>query len=251
MIDTHAHINTKDFEKILDQTIKNAKDNKVNKIFAIGMDYETSLKAVNIANNYNNIYATVGIHPAYVDNSNHLALDELYNNEKVIAVGEIGIDYYWRTDNKILQEKVFEEQVLKAIKLDLPIIVHVRNSFDETYEIVKKYKDKVKGVFHCFSSSLEDALKVIELGFLIGVDGPITFKNNEPIRSIVEQVDLKHILIETDSPYLSPVPFRGKKNEPANLKYIAKKIAEIKNITLDEVINTTTSNAIKLFKLKE
>ena len=251
MIDTHSHINTKEFDSKIETIINNAKNNGVETIFAIGMDYETSIRAVELANKYHNIYATVGIHPGYVNDSDHNTLNNLYDNDKVVAVGEIGLDYYWQDDNRLLQEKIFEEQVNKAIKLNLPVIIHTRNSFDETYEIVKKYKGQLNGVFHCFSSSLEDAIKAIDLGFYIGVDGPITFTKNEPIRTIVEQIDLKHILIETDSPYLSPVPFRGKKNEPANVLYVARKIAEIKNISIEEVIKQTSNNAIDLFKLRE
>lgn len=249
MIDTHAHINTKQYDNRIDEIVSNAKNNGVNKILAVGMDYETSLRAIELADSYNEIYATVGIHPSYVDDSNHLLLDILYKEKKVVAVGEIGLDYYWRTDNKVLQEKVFEEQILKAIHLDLPVIIHTRNSFNETYEIVKKYKGKLRGVFHCFSNDLEDAKKVIDLGFLLGVDGPVTFNKNEPIRSIVESLDLKHFLIETDSPYLTPMPFRGKENQPAYVMYVAKKIAEIKNISVEEVIKQTTLNANSLFKL--
>lgn len=249
MIDTHSHINTKDFIDRIDEVIINAKNNGVRKIFAVGMDYETSITAIELANKYSNIYATVGIHPSYVDNSNHLELNDLYNDSKVIAVGEIGIDLYWKQDNLKLQEVVFEEQILKAISLNLPIIIHVRNSFNETYNIVKKYQGKVSGVFHCFSGTLEEALKVIDLGFYIGVDGPITFKKNEPIASIIEAVDLKHVLIETDSPYLSPVPFRGKQNEPANVMFVAKKVAEIKGIPFEEVVRITTNNAKSLFKI--
>lgn len=252
MFDTHTHINTNKFNNKLNDIIERAKANGVNKIMAVGMDLETSQKAIEIAQNYSNVYATVGIHPGYVDDSNHLDLDYLYNNKKVVAVGEIGLDFYWTDKNKDLQLKVFEEQVIKAIKLNLPIIIHTRNSFDEAYHIVKKYQGKVKGVFHCFSSNFTDAKKAIELGFYIGIDGPITFNSkNEDLIEIVQKIDLNKLLIETDSPYLTPVPFRGKPNEPANLIYVAKKIAELRNIKLEEVIKITTNNANKLFKIEE
>ena len=253
MIDTHAHINIKELSSKIDEILLNAKNKGVNQIIAIGMDYKTSKEAIRLAMEYDEIYATVGIHPSFVKGSNHHLLNELYNNEKVVAVGEIGIDLYHDYNKKTfdLQKKVFEEQLLKAIKLDLPVVIHIRNSFEETYQIVKKYKGKTRGVFHCFSSDLKDAQKVIDLGFYIGLDGPITFKrNNEELLEIVRNIDLKHILIETDSPYLSPEPFRGKRNEPANVYYVAKKIAEIKNIELDEVIKTTTQNAFELFGIR-
>lgn len=251
MFDTHAHLNMSKYNNKLDKIYENARNNNVKEILVVGMDLKTSIRAIEIANTYPNTYASVGIHPAYVNESNHLELDYLYNNDKVVALGEIGLDFYWTSDNKELQLKVFEEQLLKAIKLNLPVIIHTRSSFDETYEILLKYKGKLSGVLHCFSSNYGDALKTIELGFLIGIDGPITFKNNnEVLIEIVEKIDLKHILIETDSPYLTPIPFRGKENEPANVLYVARKIAEIKNISIEEVIKTTTNNAHKLFKIK-
>ena len=251
MIDTHAHLNIEQYEENIDQIIQNAQKIGVNKIIVVGMDKKTSLKAIQLANQYDMIYATVGIHPSYVDNSNHNELNELYNKNKVVAVGEIGLDFYWREDNKKLQEQIFEEQIQKAIKLNLPVIIHTRNSFNETYNIVKKYKNQLRGVFHCFSSNLSDAKKVIDLGFYIGIDGPITFKNkNQNLVEIVKNIDLKHILIETDSPYLTPEPYRGKTNQPANVYYVAKKIAEIKKLSIDEVINTTSNNAKNLFNLE-
>lgn len=248
MIDTHAHINIKPHKDNLESIVLNAKNNHVNKILSIGMDYETSLISLKQAISYNNIYATLGIHPGYVKGSDHNLLDEFYNNPKVVAVGEIGIDLYHTTETKDLQIKIFEEQVLKAIKLNLPVIIHTRNSFTEIYEIVKKYKGELKGVFHCFSSNLEDAKKAVELGFYIGLDGPITFKNkNEELQKIAKEIALDKILIETDSPFLSPEPKRGRTNEPANLLYIAKKLAELRRISLEEVIRVTTNNAKKLF----
>jgi len=249
MIDTHAHLNIIDFNDDLNKVISSAKAENVDKIIVVGIDLKSSIKALEIANNNDGIFAAVGIHPCYVNNSNHLELNYLYENKKVVAVGEIGLDYYHQKDNESLQKQVFEAQILKAIALNLPVIIHIRNSFDDTYEIVKKYKGKLKGVFHCFSSNLEDALKVIELGFYIGIDGPVTFKNNFNLVDIVKNISLENILIETDCPYLAPMPFRGKKNEPKNLKFIAEKIAEIKKITLKEVDDTTTKNAIKLFNI--
>ena len=252
MFDTHTHINTNKFTETLDDVIKRAKNSGVNNIMAVGMDLETSIKAIEIANKFENVYASVGLHPGYVDNNDHFDLDHLYKDKKVVAFGEIGLDFYWTDKNKDLQLKVFEEQIIKAIKLNLPVIIHTRNSFDEAYNIVKKYEGKVTGVFHCFSSNFTDAQKAIDLGFYIGVDGPITFNSkNEDLIEIVKKIDLNKLLIETDSPYLTPVPFRGKVNEPANLKYIAKKVAEIRNITFEKVVETTTNNAKKLFKIKE
>lgn len=251
MFETHCHINVDRYEGKIEQTIKEANNNGVKHILVVGMDLETSKKAIEIASKYKNVYASVGIHPGYVDESDHNTLNNLYKNEKVVALGEIGLDFYWTDKNKDKQIKFFEEQIIKAIELNLPIIVHTRNSFSETYQVLEKYKGKIKGVFHCFSSNLKDAKKAIELGFYIGIDGPITFKkNNDELIKIVENIDLKHILIETDSPYLTPEPFRGKENSPKNLIYIARKIAEIKEVELEKVIEITTKNALKLFDIK-
>lgn len=251
MIDTHAHLNINKYRHPISEVIKRAKNKGVNQIVVIGMDLDTSIEAIRLSNEHNNLFATVGIHPAYVDNSNHLELDYLYEDKKVIAVGEIGLDFYWRKDNKELQEKIFTEQIEKAIKLDLPVIIHTRNSFQETFDIVKKYQGKLRGVFHCFSSNLEDAKKVIDLGFYIGIDGPVTFKKSDELHLIAKEISLDKILIETDSPYLTPEPYRGKTNEPANVYYVAKKIAELRNINLEEVIEQTTKNANELFRLEQ
>lgn len=250
MIDTHAHLNIEEYNEDIDDVIFRAKKKGVNQILVIGMDYKTSKRAIELSKRYDNIFATVGIHPGYVDESNLEQLLPLYKEKKVIAVGEIGLDYYWQDDNRTIQEEIFEEQIKLAINLNLPVIIHTRNSFNEAFQIVKKFEGKLKGVFHCFSSNLEDALKVIDLGFYIGIDGPITFKNNQELEEIVKNVDLSKILIETDSPYLTPMPHRGKRNEPANVYYVANKIAEIKKMQIAEVIRITTNNAKKLFNLE-
>lgn len=251
MIDTHAHLNIDKYNGTIEDVVNRAKDKGVNQIIVIGMDYETSVSAINIAESFNNIYATVGIHPSYVDESNHHLLDKLYDEKKVVAVGEIGLDYYWRKDNKDLQVRVFTEQLEKAIRLNLPVIIHTRNSFTETFEIVKKYQGKLRGVFHCFSGTLEEARKVIDLGFYIGIDGPITFPKSTVLHEIAEKISLDKILIETDSPYLTPIPYRGKSNEPKNVYYVAEKIAEIKKIDLKDVVEITTNNAKTLFGLED
>ena len=250
MIDTHAHLNIEEYNEDIDDVIFRAKKKGVNQILVVGMDYKTSKRAIELSKIYDDLFATVGIHPGYVNESNLEELVNLYNEKKVIAVGEIGLDYYWQDDNKERQEYIFEEQLKLAIKLNLPVIIHTRNSFNEAFEIVKKFEGKLRGVFHCFSSNFKDALKVINLGFYIGIDGPITFKNNQVLEEIVKNIDLSKILIETDSPYLTPVPYRGKRNEPGNVYYVASKIAEIKKMQLSEVIKITTNNAKELFKFE-
>lgn len=248
MIDTHAHLNIKEFEDKIDEVLAFAKTNGVNKIIVIGMDEETNQKAINLSKNHDMLYATVGFHPSYLDQKlDYEKLEVMLNETQVVAVGETGIDLYWQQDNLDIQKDAFIRHINLALKYDLPIIIHSRNSFDETYELIKQHKGKLKGVFHCFSSNLEDAKKVIDLGLYIGIDGPITYKKNIELQNIVKEIDLKHILIETDSPYLTPVPFRGRKNEPGHVIEVAKMIAKIKEVSLNEVIAQTSSNAYKLF----
>jgi TatD DNase family protein len=250
IVDTHLHLNTEAFKDDLDQVIKNANDQDVKKLIVIGMDHKTSKQAIDIAENHEGVYVSVGLHPGYVDEGDDSEFIHHYvNHKKVVAIGETGLDFYWTKENKDLQIKRFVEHIELSIKYHLPLVIHTRNSFQETYDLLKPYEGKAFGVFHCFSSNLIDAKKAIDLGFYIGIDGPITFKNPKELLPIVENIDLKHILIETDSPYLAPTPFRGKRNEPKYLVEVVKKIAEIKNMTEEEVKDITTRNAHQLFKL--
>lgn len=251
MIDTHCHINMEDFNEDYDQVIHDAIEAGVDKMIAIGVNKETNLKAIELADKYPQVFATVGIHPGDVDDETTKGLEELFSHPKVIAVGECGMDLYWRQDNIELQRKIFVEQIELSIKHHMPLVIHTRNSFTEALECVKPYKGEVFGVFHCFSSDLEDAKKAVDYGFYVGIDGPVTFKNAKEIKDIAKEIPLDKILIETDSPYLTPHPFRGKRNEPKRLPYIAQAIADIKNISLEEVIEQTTRNAYKLFELGE
>jgi TatD DNase family protein len=246
MIETHAHLNFKQFNQDLDQVINAAFSSGVEKIIIIGIDKASSVKAIKIAEKYENVYATVGLHPGDVEKSDTSFIEPLLNHHKVVAIGECGTDLYWTKDTLEIQQKYLHKQAKIALKYNLPLIIHTRNSFNEAYEIIKDYTG-VKGVFHCFSSNLEDAKKVIDLGFYIGIDGPVTFNKATELHEIVKEIDLKHLLIETDSPYLAPAPYRGKRNEPKHLLYIAQKIADIKNISVNEVIKQTTINANNLF----
>ncbi|WP_162146874.1 TatD family hydrolase [Acholeplasma granularum] len=249
MIDTHAHINMKEFEDKLDLIVENAISNNVTHIIVVGMDFFHNERSFILANTYNNMFATVGIHPTTLK-GNVKDLEKYLLHKRVVAIGETGIDLYWNKDNLELQTKYFKEQIELAIEYRLPIIIHTRNSFNEAYEIIKPYKGKITGVFHSFSSNYEDALKAIDLGFYIGISGVVTFKKAEELKEVVEKIDLKHLLLETDSPYLAPIPFRGKKNEPAYTNYVLKEVALLKNIDEKIVDKITTENAIKLFKLE-
>lgn len=251
MIDTHAHLNVENFNHKIHETLDFALKQGVSKIIVIGMDQVSNQKAIDLAQKHPPLYASVGFHPGYLDQElDYVLLEKQLKEDKVVALGECGIDLYWRKDNLEYQKDVFLNQIKLASKTKKPIIIHTRDSFDQTYDVLKPFKNQVTGVFHCFSSTLADAIKVIDLGFYIGIDGPITYKKNTELVELVKAIDIKHILIETDSPYMAPVPYRGKENQPGYVLEVAKKIAEIKNMTVDEVIKVTTQNASKLFNLE-
>lgn len=249
IIDTHTHLTDSKYKLRIDEVIENARKHSVTHILAVGMDEKHNSRAVMLGSKYRNVFPTVGIHPTSVDGNDINSIISYLEDGVVYAVGEIGIDLHWRVDNLEKQILYFEEQINLAIKYDLPIIVHIRNSFDEAYNVLAKYRGKVRGVFHCFSSNYKDALKVIDLGFYLGIGGIITFKTAKDLHEIVEKIDLKHFILETDSPYLSPVPYRGKTNEPAYTYYVAKEISKIKKTPIKVVSEITTKNAIDLFRL--
>lgn len=250
MIDTHCHINMAEFDNDIEQVIQDAFDQDVKPIIVIGINSDSNKKAIELSKTYEGLYATVGIHPSEADQNSVSSLLTLLDDPKVIAIGECGLDFYWRDDNKEIQKKVFIEQIELSIKYNLPLVIHTRHSFDEAYECLLPYRGQAKGVFHCFSSDLKDALKAIDLGFYIGLDGPVTFKNGKDAIDIATHVPLERLLVETDSPYLAPMPFRGKRNEPQYLPYIVEAIALHRMIPVADVIKQTTANARKLFSIK-
>lgn len=250
IIDTHAHLNVEQYKNDLEEVIKNAYENDCKKIIIIGMDDLHNKKAIEIAQKYDNLYATIGIHPCDVEKEDLESLDKFIGQKKLVAIGEIGIDLYWNKTNLDKQIKYFKYQMDFAYKHNLPVIIHTRESFQETYEVAKLYKNKVKGVFHAFSSSFEDMQKAIEIGFHIGIGGVVTFSKRGDLEKIVQNVPLDRLLIETDSPYLTPKPFRGKRNEPAYTKYVVEEIAKIRNLDQEYIKEVTTKNAIALFGLE-
>ena len=248
MIDTHCHLYDKKLYNQLDEIVENAKNNNIQKMICIGDRLSTSDQSIQISEKYNNIYASVGIHPHEAKDASKQYLNALKKkaaHQKVVAIGEIGLDYHYNFSDSITQKKVFSEQLELANELNLPTIVHCRDSDDDLYACIKNSKSH-KGVIHCFASNLDFAKKIIELGYLISFTGMITFvKELEPV---IKEIDLENIMIETDSPYLAPIPFRGKINQPAYVVEVAKKIAEIKKIELQEVVKQTNKNAYLLFK---
>ncbi len=241
MIDTHCHLdNLENIDEIV-----NTFDGI---IITSGYDDKSNLKVLELVSKYKNVYGTLGIHPEEASDEYNLNIIESnLLNPKIVAIGEIGLDYHYIKDNKIKQQQLFMKQLDLATKYSLPVIVHSRDSISDTYNILSKYK--LKGSIHCFSSSIEMAQSFIKLGYKIGVGGVITFKNAKKLVNVINKIDIKDILIETDSPYLSPEPYRGKINKPHNVYYVSKKISEIKNIEIKDVINITNQNAKNLFNI--
>lgn len=245
--DSHAHYDDEEFDTDRDYLLKNLGD--VDCIINCGADLDSSKKSIALAQKYNFISAAVGIHPENVENLNEddiSKLEWLAKHEKVKAIGEIGLDFHYENYSRDKQIYWFEKQIQLANKLNLPIIIHSRDAASDTFQIVKAHA-KTNGVVHCFGSSWQIALDYINLGFFIGIGGVITFKNGKKLVEVVEKIPIENILIETDCPYLSPEPFRGKRNDSSNLKFIAQKIAQIKNIPHDTVAHITFENAKRLF----
>jgi TatD DNase family protein len=251
--DSHCHLNDPSLLTNLDEVIKRAKDNGVTLMNIIGYDLSSSKKAIEIANKYEGIYATVGIHPNDLHKMNKNDFDEiekLLTKDKVIAVGEIGLDYHYEDTYKDLQKEYLVKFLHLANKYKKPIVIHVRDALNDALTIFKEHKSLIiGGVMHCYSGSKEMAKEFVKLGLYIGVDGPVTFLNARVIKEVVSDVPLEWLLIETDCPYLTPHPYRGKRNEPSYLPLIAQKIAELKNLSVEEVAFTTTNNAKRLFNL--
>lgn len=248
MIDTHAHLTTNDYANI--EEVINKMENNI--IIVSGTNIKDNKEVIELISKYKNLYGTIGIHPTEID-SNYIEtlkfIEENLSNPKIVGIGEIGLDYHYECD-KDKQKEIFIKQIELANKYNKTMVIHSRDAIKDTYDILKEYKnDNIKINIHCYSSSLEMALKFIELNGMLGIGGVLTFKNNKVLKEVVENIDLKYLLLETDSPYLSPEPFRGTKNEPYNIIYVAKKIAELKNISIEEVLKVTTNNAISQFDL--
>lgn len=250
--DTHCHLNSEQLYENKDEFIKHALDNQVEMMVVVGYDLESSKKAVEIAKEYPFIYAAVGIGPNDCLNTTTQDLqiiDEYLNEPKVVALGEIGLDYYWDDVPSDKQKDIFQQQVDLAKKHQKPIIIHCRDAYEDTYEVLKR--NGHPGIMHCYSGSVEMAKRFIDLGFYISLAGPVTFKNARVPKDVAEKIGLEHLLIETDCPYLTPHPYRGSTlNEPANVVYIAQEIAKLKNMEIESVASQTTFNAKKVFGIK-
>lgn len=249
IIDTHCHLNIDEFSLDKAVVIDNAKLNQVSHMICIGMYDKANLDAIELAESHENIFATIGIHPSYVEQGyDETKLRQLANNKKVVAIGEIGIDLFWVKDNLDQQTAYFKKQLDLSLELKLPVVIHMRDSAKEIYDILKDYKN-LRGVMHCFSEDITWANKFIGLGFYIGIGGPVTYKNNSKTKAVAKGIPIDRLLVETDSPFLAPVPKRGKRNEPAYTKYVVEQIALLRGMDPLEVALITTKNAIKLFNL--
>ena len=250
-VDTHTHLFFNNFDEDRDEVIQRALDAGVKYMLVPGTDLETSKQAIALAEKYDSIYAAVGIHPHDTDEWNDSIITELRDlakHEKVVAIGEIGLDYYYDFSPKEQQLKAFNKQIQLAIELDLPIIVHNRDSNDDIMDFARRYGDSgLKAQYHCFAGSAENARELVEMGHYISFTGNITFKKADNIRKVLAAIDPESLLLETDSPFLTPVPYRGKRNEPANIPIIAETMAEIHKLTRDDIARTTSWNAYKLY----
>ncbi|MBI4990516.1 TatD family hydrolase [Candidatus Gottesmanbacteria bacterium] len=265
-IDTHAHLNFKAFKKDLDEVLNRAKESGVTKIIIPGAKVDSSEKAIEIAQRYDSCFAAIGIHPHHVDEfkqSGRLIIEQKLKemlkqvqHDKIVAIGEIGLDYHeYNGYPPLLQENKEQQKELLLLQLDLaqkenlPIIFHCRNAFDDLLEIIRQYGKSVEGVFHCFDGEKKHLEEVLKLGFYIGFDGNITYPENQTLKSLVKLTPLERLFLETDSPFLTPQPFRGSRNEPAYITYIAKEVAEIHQRSVEEIVEMTSRNALNLFKI--
>lgn len=254
LFDTHVHLNAEQFNEDLQEVIDRASAEGVTNMVVVGFDEETIKKAIELAETYDFIHASVGWHPVdAVDMTpEHLEwLKELSSHPKVVALGEMGLDYYWDKSPKEIQKEVFRKQIRLAKEVKLPIIIHNRDATADIVEILKEENaGEVGGIMHCYSGSVETALECIDMNFYISLGGPVTFKNAKKPKEVAEAIPLDRLLVETDCPYLTPHPYRGKRNEPAYVKLVAEEIAGLKGLTLEEVAEATAQNAKKLFGIK-
>ncbi len=251
LVDSHAHLEDEKYDKDREEVIEECKKD-LTFLINVGSNILTSKQSIKLAHNYDFIYASVGIHPhdAQKEFDKVEEIERLALQEKVVAIGEIGLDYYYDDPPKEFQKEVFIKQIRLAKKLNLPIIIHDRDAHGDILDILKQEWTKdLRGVFHSYSGSVEMAFQAIEMNFYISLGGPVTFKNAKKPKEVVKAVPIEKLLIETDSPYLTPEPYRGKRNTPVYVKFVAEKIAELREMSYEEVCRITAENAIKLFNI--
>jgi len=250
-IDSHAHLDDERFNLDRELLINNLKSNNIDLVLNISADLESSKASVELAERHENIYAVVGVHPHSAKDFTqeiYTDLKRLAENKKVLAIGEIGLDFYYDNSPRDIQRQVFKQQLELAKEVNLPVVIHTRDAAKETFDIIKVAANEgIRGVIHAFSGSVEVAREYIKLGFYIAIGGPVTFKNSKVVKEVAKDIPLDRLLIETDCPYLTPEPYRGKRNEPMYVRYAAERIAEIRGISVEEVARVTSDNVHKLF----
>lgn len=253
LIDTHCHLDFEIYEEDLQTVLGNAKNKGVEKIIIPSVEPSSWQKILNLVNSYENLYMAIGVHPSDAEKFNENEVEEklinlIKTSNKIVAVGEIGLDYHEEIFDKEKQKTVFEKQIQIANLFSLPIVVHSRDAHKDTFDLLKKYESK-KVVLHCFSGSLEFAQMCIKEGWNISIGGVVTFKNASKVKQVASNIPLENLMLETDCPFLSPTPHRGERNEPAYVSFVAKEIADLRNISYDKVAEITSKNAIEFFRL--
>ncbi|MFC7322328.1 TatD family hydrolase [Halobacillus campisalis] len=253
LFDTHVHLNADQFNEDREETIARAREAGVQYMTVVGFDRKTIPLAIQIAEDYDHMYAAVGWHPVDAIDMTEEDLqwiEELSSHPKVVAIGEMGLDYHWDKSPADVQKEVFRKQIRLAKKVKMPIIIHNREATDDIVEILKEENAaEVGGIMHCYSGPVETAKECVDMNFMISLGGPVTFKNAKLPKEVAKAIDLEHLLVETDCPFLAPHPNRGKRNEPAYVKLVAEQIAELKGLTYEEVTQRTTENAFKFFRI--
>lgn len=253
LVDTHVHLNSHKFDENLDEVIQRAINNDVETMIVVGFDKETNLKAIELAEKYPFIYATVGYHPTEakdITSNDFVILENQLQHKRVVGVGECGLDLYWDKDHISEQILIFKKQIELSLSFNKPLIIHMRDASEATYNVLSEY-DNLKGIMHCYSGSPEMVELFLKLGLHISLGGPVTFKNGVKPKEVAKIVPIEKLLIETDSPYLTPHPYRGKTNEPAMVKLVAEEIARIREMSYSDLAYRTSQNAYILFDIKE
>ncbi len=254
IFDTHAHYDDEKFDEDRDEVLLNLKENNVGTVVNVGASFKGAVDSFDLSHKYDFIYSAVGIHPDHakdLDDAQFEKIRAMAKDEKCVAVGEIGLDYYWDASDREVQKAAFIKQLKLASELNKPVIIHSRDAAEDTMEILKKYADVIEkgAVIHCFSYSSEIAKEYVKMGFYIGVGGVVTFKNGKKLKETVVNTPLERILTETDCPYLAPEPNRGKRNDSTNIKYVVEEIARLKGVSAEEVIRVTEENARRFYGL--
>ena len=253
IFESHAHYEDKRFDEDREQLLNGLKDNHVGYVINVSSTLNTIKTTLELTKQYDFIYGAVGVHPESAAELNEETFDwvkEMSKQPKIVSIGEIGLDYYWDEPERSIQKEWFEKQIEWAKEIDLPMIIHSRDAAKDTFDMLKALQgDKVGGVIHCFGYGKEMAKEFLNMGFYIGIGGVVTFKNGKKLREVVEYIPIESILLETDCPYMSPEPNRGKRNDSTNLIYIAKEIARIKEMEYDEVVRITKENAMRMYRL--